>query len=167
MFEKVSFEQWKKDAKEIGYIANDVDDEGLRYAYDRIILPKRSTSGSAGYDFFNPFPFGINVNHVIGKVATGIRWVPSRQDVALLLYARSSLASKYNFKPINCVGVVDSDYCNADNQGHIMLVYENDPYFGMHLIEAGEKIFQGIITPCIFEEEVSEQRTGGFGSTGK
>ncbi len=46
-FEKVSIEQWRQ-----GY--SRVDAERV---YESIALPKRATSGSAGYDFFAPFSF--------------------------------------------------------------------------------------------------------------
>ena len=41
-FEKISFEQFKKDV---------CDDREL---YESIVLPKRSTKFSAGYDFYMP-----------------------------------------------------------------------------------------------------------------
>lgn len=50
-FEKVSFEQFKKDWQ--GEHPQDTE-EVIREIYDGIRLPKRATAGSAGYDFFAP-----------------------------------------------------------------------------------------------------------------
>ena len=54
MFEKVSYEQFKKDLTE-GENTIDIDDTALKEIYDNIELPRRATEGSAGYDFFLPY----------------------------------------------------------------------------------------------------------------
>ncbi len=48
-FEKVSFEQFEKD-----WLKNFPQTEDVRAVYDSIKLPKRATTGSAGYDFYAP-----------------------------------------------------------------------------------------------------------------
>ena len=48
-FEKVSFEEFMKAIEDI---YSDWDENYIRRVYDDIALPKRATSGSAGYDFF-------------------------------------------------------------------------------------------------------------------
>ena len=45
-FEKVSFEEFSKEINDIK-------------CYEEIILPKRATIGSAGYDFYAPFDFTL------------------------------------------------------------------------------------------------------------
>lgn len=55
-FEKVSFEQFKKDWQ--GEHPQDTE-EVIREIYDGIRLPKRATAGSAGYDFFAPAAFTL------------------------------------------------------------------------------------------------------------
>lgn len=45
-FEKVSFEQFEKD-----WLKNFPDTNDVKAVYDSIKLPKRATTGSAGYDF--------------------------------------------------------------------------------------------------------------------
>ena len=74
-FEKVSFEQYLK-----SYDGWEEFDElnlnGLREEYDNIKLPKRSTNGSAGYDFFSPIRFVLISNDEkrrTVKIPTGIR----------------------------------------------------------------------------------------------
>ena len=46
-FEKVSFEQFEKD-----WLKCFPDTENVKEIYDSIKLPKRATTGSAGYDFY-------------------------------------------------------------------------------------------------------------------
>ena len=48
-FEKVSFEQFKKDWADTFYVT-----DGIEKIYEDIKLPKRATAGSAGYDFYAP-----------------------------------------------------------------------------------------------------------------
>ena len=50
-FHKVSFEQFKE-----GWIDTfgEVGESEIQNIYDAVKLPKRATSGSAGYDFYTP-----------------------------------------------------------------------------------------------------------------
>ena len=50
-FHKVSFEQFAKDWKDT---FEQYSEEELRNIYDSLKLPKRATTGSAGYDFYAP-----------------------------------------------------------------------------------------------------------------
>lgn len=63
-FEKVSFEQFKKDWEYYN--------ENIQEIYDNIKLPKRATKGSAGYDFFAPISLTLAPGKTI-KIPTGIR----------------------------------------------------------------------------------------------
>ena len=119
-FEKVSLSQYTSDMKKVF----DLDDEILKQYYDEIILPKRATLGSAGYDFKLPFEIKLQPNETI-KVPTGIR-VKMETNWVLLLVPRSSLGFKYRLQLDNTVGVIDSDYYNSDNEGHISLKLSND-----------------------------------------
>ena len=68
-FEKVSFEQFKKDWQ------NEYPgalEETIRKIYGEIKLPRRATRGSAGYDFFAPETFTLNPGET-RKILTGIR----------------------------------------------------------------------------------------------
>lgn len=89
-FEKVSFEQFLE-----GLEKNMPDlAENAQQIYDEIVLPKRATKGSAGYDFFAPFTFDIKPGEQI-LIPTGIR--ASMQDnYVLMLFPRSSLGFKYS-----------------------------------------------------------------------
>ena len=111
-FEKVSYEQFEKDWVETFDIDLSEDNEWMkdhiRNIYDSIRLPKRSTSGSAGYDFFAPNRFVVRSLESY-KIPTGIRcriengWV-------LTAFPRSGLGFKYGIRLANTVGIIDSDY---------------------------------------------------------
>ena len=105
-FEKISFEQFKKDIK---------DDIELYNSYN---IPKRSTKYSAGYDFEALYDFTIKPGDSL-LIATGIK-VKMNKDEVLLLMDRSSQGFKYNVRMCNQLGVIDKDYYNSKkNEGHI------------------------------------------------
>ena len=68
----------------------------------------------------------------------------------------------------NTVGIIDSDYYYANNQGHIIISIIN---MGDHdiTINKSERFVQGIFLKfyTVQEEEIKTSRHGGFGSTGK
>ena len=97
-FEKISYEQFKKD------ISSDLE------LYNSYNLPKRSTKGSAGYDFESIMDFTLKPGE-IKKIPLGIK-VSMNSDEVLYLYVRSSLGYKYNVTLMNSVGVIDSDFYN-------------------------------------------------------
>lgn len=136
--------------------------------YNEIKLPKRATKGSAGYDFFSTLDFSLNPGESI-KIPTGIRsyiedgWV-------LKIYPRSGLGFKFRLQLNNTVGIIDSDYYNSDNEGHIFIKITNDSNEGKVLsLAAGNGFAQGIFLPfgITEDDEVTEIRNGGFGSTTK
>jgi len=139
--------------------------------YEGIKLPKRATKGSAGYDFYSPFDFILKAGKTI-KIPTGIKWETSdnENNLVLKIYPRSGHGFKYRVQLDNTVGVIDSDYCNSDNEGHIWIKLTNDGNEDKILIvKQGEGIAQGIIQEFfITEDDMSEGiRNGGFGSTSK
>lgn len=92
--------------------------------YENISLPKRATAGSAGYDFFSPVDFQLGPGETI-KIPTGIR-AQMEPDWVLKIYPRSGLGFKYRLQLNNTVGIIDSDYFNSDNEGHIFIKITND-----------------------------------------
>ena len=87
-------------------------------------LPERSTSKSAGYDFFLP-ENTVCKAHEITLVKTGMKAYMEDDDV-LLLYNRSSNPKKKGLMVANGVGVIDSDYVdNPDNEGEIGVLFRN------------------------------------------
>ena len=164
-FEKVSYEQFKKD-----YIDcfNEESDEKIKEIYDNIKLPKRATKGSAGYDFYSPITFTLKPCETI-KIPTGIR-VKIEDGWFLANFPRSGLGFKYRLQLNNTVGIIDADYYNALNEGHIMSKLTNDSKENKEvLMTAGNGFIQGIFLPfgITFDDESDEIRTGGFGSTSK
>lgn len=128
-------------------------------------LPVRSTSGSAGYDFFANEQVVI-LPKEIKLVKTGIKAKFEHTEV-LKLYNRSSNPIKKGLILANGVGIVDSDYYgNQTNDGEIMFAFYNFIDSDV-IINKGDKIGQGVFEPILFidDDTTSGTRTGGFGST--
>ena len=131
-----------------------------------MILPSRSTKGSAGYDIYTPFDILAEPGEII-KIPTGIKCMIDNCWV-LEIVPRSSLGFKYGMRLNNTVGVIDSDYYNNENnEGHIWIKFKNDGNKMMKLKE-GDRICQGLFIPfgITYDDNVDTERTGGFGSTG-
>lgn len=136
--------------------------------YDKIKLPKRATQMSAGYDIYSVTDFTLNPGQSI-KLPTGIR-VKLDSDKFLAIVPRSGLGFKYRTQLDNTIGVIDADYYNSSNEGHIWVKITNDSKNGDVLeIKQGDAICQGIICQYFLTEDddVTETRDGGFGSTDK
>lgn len=167
-FEKVSLIQFIKDCDKLGWCGGDIDK--ITAAYDSIVMPERSTWGSAGYDIRTPFCLSLRKSSVLDSVTeaavipTGIR-VKMPKDVYLSIKPRSGLGFKHGLFLYNTEGIIDSDYYNSANEGHIMikLCARND-----FDIEAGGRIVQGIFNQYLTtsDDSANGSRDGGFGSTG-
>lgn len=135
---------------------------------EAVRLPRRATSGSAGYDFFAPVGFTLAPGETI-LLPTGVR---ARIDEGwvLKLYPRSGLGFKYRLQLNNTVGIIDSDYFNARNEGHIMLKLTNASNEGRTMVvQPGEAVAQGVFVEygIVVDDDALAVRTGGFGSTDK
>lgn len=164
-FEKVSISQFIKDFKDT---FNNFSDEEIINIYNEIKLPKRATKGSAGYDFFSPISFALKPNESI-KIPTGIR-VKIEEGWFLANFPRSGLGFKYRLQLNNTVGIIDSDYYNALNEGHIFSKITNATNEGKTIeVLKGQGFVQGIFIPfgITIDDEANEERIGGFGSTTK
>ena len=140
----------------------------IRDMYESLILPKRATKGSAGYDFFAPFSFSLPPAATI-KIPTGIR-VKMDEDWVLKLYPRSGLGFKYRLQMNNTVGIIDSDYFFSDNEGHIFIKMTNDSNEGKTVdVTQGTGFAQGIFMQygITVDDDATGERNGGFGSTTK
>ncbi len=155
-FEKISFDQFKKD------VSND------NVLYNNYNLPKRSTMCSAGYDFESLINVDLQPNDIV-KIPLGIK-VSMNSDEMLMLFVRSSMGFKYNIRLCNQVGIIDSDYYNnIDNEGHMFIKLKNEGQ-DMFKIQKGDKICQGIFTKFLTvdnEIEITNRRISGIGSTNK
>ena len=134
--------------------------------YEDIKLPNRGTAGSAGYDFRSPMDVNIIPEDSFIFV-TGIRCRMLPQYF-LMIVPRSSLGFRYKLTLDNTVGIIDSDYYNSDNEGHIMIKVTNNSDKTL-VVKAGDKIAQGIFLPYIKtdDDDVTENRNGGIGITGR
>lgn len=144
------------------------DEAKAEEIYESIRLPKRATAGSAGYDFFAPVEFVLKPGETV-KIPTGIR-VEMEQEWVLKCYPRSGLGFKFRLQMNNTVGIIDSDYFYSDNEGHIFAKLTNDTNEDKTLtIPAGTGFMQGIFVEygITFDDDVTEQRNGGLGSTTK
>ncbi|MGN0402728.1 MAG: deoxyuridine 5'-triphosphate nucleotidohydrolase [Acetatifactor sp.] len=145
------------------YTENDIRD-----MYESLQLPRRATRGSAGYDFFAPFSFSLPPASTI-KIPTGIR-VRMDEDWVLKLYPRSGLGFKYRLQMNNTVGIIDSDYFNSDNEGHIFIKMTNDSNEGKTVdVSQGTGFAQGIFLEygITVDDDAEGIRNGGIGSTTK
>ena len=161
-FYKVSYERFRKDWVDT-FPGTDPD---TRAVYEEIRLPRRATSRSAGYDFFAPVGITLAPGQTI-RIPTGIR-VEMEPEWVLTCYPRSGLGFKYRLQLDNTVGIIDSDYFYSDNEGHIFAKLTNDSNEGKTLtIPAGTGFMQGIFLEygITFDDDVTDIRNGGFGST--
>ena len=151
-------------------------------------IPRRSTKGSAGYDFYSPDTYELKPNEWT-VIDTGISFdaLSTRMGIRIdqsswfsrilkrirreecyigqwfiLIAPKSGLGTKYGFRFRNTIGIVDSDYHDTIKA----VVTVDEPY----TLNKGEKFMQGIIIPyCTFDGEIepTEKRNGGHGSTGR
>ena len=150
-FEKISFRQFS------------VDISSSKKIYDEYFLPLRASKNSCGYDFFSIQDYIIHPGDII-KIPTGIR-VYMPKDEFLMIVIRSSMGFKYNVRMCNQVGIIDSDYYDSDNEGHIWICLQNEGNED-YIIRNGDAIAQGIFMKYLTcGDEVSNIRNGGIGST--
>ena len=150
-FEKISKAEWNKAMPE--------------ELYENIILPKRSTQNSAGYDFYAPYDLVIKPNEEV-VIKTGIKSYMNSGEV-LLIFVRSSLGFKYNVRLKNQVGVIDADYYNnSSNEGHIMVALKNEGTKEL-VVNTGDRLVQGVFINYLISDDdsASGSRVGGIGST--
>ncbi|MFT3952810.1 MAG: dUTP diphosphatase [Oscillospiraceae bacterium] len=134
------------------------------------VLPARATAGSAGYDLSACIesPVVIRPGETV-RIPTGLAaYFDGGENVVLLVYPRSSLATKFNITLPNCVGVVDSDY-----RGEILVALINLSKTDYTVLPAA-RIAQLVVTPVLLPavceaDELPEtaRGAGGFGSTGR
>lgn len=162
-FEKISMKQAMKDFELFFQDFTSHQEELVRDMLEALPLPKRSTKNSAGYDIYSPVSKYVRAGENF-LIPTGLRCV-IKSDWVLAIFPRSGLGFKYGMRLVNTCGVIDADYCNADNEGHILLKFVADKDFAIHV---GDRIAQGIFLPygITVDDEAEGERSGGFGSTG-
>ena len=154
-FEVISKRQFDKDFNE------------LEVNYNELILPKRNTKNSAGYDFYMPYDIEIKPNEIV-KIPTGIKVIMENDDF-FGLYIRSSLGFKYNLRLCNQVGIIDADYYNnIDNEGHMFVKLKNEGEETI-ILKKNDRYVQGIFQKYYItdDDNANSLRVGGIGSTNK
>lgn len=175
-FEKVSEMQYLQDCKSDTYYFASQKQRDVRVKiqdepsdiYADIKIPVRATKKSAGYDFFAPYDIQLAPGDTI-KLATGIR-VLLDDDKFLMCVPRSGLGFKARVQLDNTVGIIDADYSDSMNEGHIHVKLTNDSRTNKTVtIHRGEGMLQAIILSyhTVEDDNTDTQRDGGFGSTTK
>lgn len=137
--------------------------------YKDIVLPKRSTEWSAGYDFTLPLYSDAHITlhkRESIKIPTGVNVILSK-NLVLSVYPRSGLGFKYRVQLANTVGIIDADYFYSDNGGHIYIKLFNNGDKDIEL-KGGDKFAQGICTQYFItnDDDADGVRNGGMNSTG-
>ncbi len=129
----------------------------------QVILPRRGTSRSAGYDFYSPYEVVIPPHQSV-FIPAWVKCIDMPDDVVLKIYVRSSLGIKRGLSLSNGTGIIDSDYV----WGIGISVYNRGDQEAK--IEEGERFAQGIFEHYLVtcdDDPIESSRFGGFGSTGK
>ena len=163
-FEKVSWGQFQKDYVDTFGEGKTINMDDVRKIYDDIKLPCRKTRFSAGHDISIPFNITLPSKEKL-MIPTGVR-CKIDTDYVMIIAPRSSLGIKKGLRISNTIPVIDSDYYDADNEGHIFVSVIND---GKEPIKfkVGDNIVQALFVPYGIADDnvVIAERTGGIGST--
>lgn len=164
-FEKVCFSQYERAVENI--TLRNISHEEMLENYHSINLPKRSTKGSAGYDFYADRDYVIQ-NGESAVITTGIA-CQMDDNYVLMLFPRSGLGFKTSMRLANTVGIIDSDFVNGETCGHILVKMINHDSDAPVIIKRGERFCQGVLLPfgITVDDDIDDDRAGGIGSTGK
>lgn len=145
-----------------------VSDEKRKFKDCEIILPVRGDKRSAGYDLRTPVKIVLEPNER-KLVFTDVK-AYMQEDEVLNLYVRSSVGAKLGVVLSNGTGVIDSSYYNnSGNDGNLGMALWNTTDKQV-VIEANERVCQAVFQKYLTIDEdkcLNEERTGGFGSTGR
>lgn len=166
-FEKVRYKAFHEDMLKYNPRMSITSAE-IAKAYKDIKIPRRRTKYSAGYDICTP----INVSIPAGQrlvIPTGIKVMFEENELStwhLQMYVRSSVGIRDGIVLTNGTGVIDPDYQFGKNDGDMMLALLNTSA-NLVKYKAGDRICQAVF--CIHgitsDDDASEKRTGGIGST--
>ncbi|MCI5797307.1 MAG: dUTP diphosphatase [Firmicutes bacterium] len=142
-----------------------VDEKFRQYNQTEFKMPKRATKYSAGYDMYSPIDITIKPGES-EMIWTNIK-AKFNENEMLMLFVTSKMGKKH-IMIANGTGIIESDYYgNVSNDGNLgfrLINLGKEDYE----IKVGDKIGQGVFTYFLTvddEEEITNVRTGGFGST--
>ena len=144
-----------------------VREDAIEYGILPPKMPNRATKHSAGYDFYSP------IDIVVEPKKMQMIWSNVKAcfgtDEVLILCVTSGMG-KHQIMMANTIGIIDCDYygnpSNDGNLGFRLYNFGDEPY----VIKAGDKIGEGVFYKYLTvddEEEITAERTGGYGSTVK
>ena len=141
-----------------------VSDEFRKHPDIDIVLPRRGSSKAMAYDFYSPIDVIIKPNEIV-KIWSDI-CAYMNDNECLILNIRSSQGGKVMLTSVQ--GWIDADYINASNGGNIGIFLKNisdEDY----IIHKGDRIAQGAFMNYLVSDNgnVDDERTGGFGSSGR
>ena len=131
-------------------------------------LPVRATPESAGADLCACLDAPVVIAPgETAMIPLGLKCQPDKEDMALLIFPRSGLASKSGITLANAVGVVDTDY---RGEWHVPLHNLSGTPF---TVENGMRVAQLVAVPVYYPEitetfavDATQRGEGGFGSSG-
>jgi dUTP pyrophosphatase len=139
----------------------------IRRLDSTITLPTYATDESAGFDLAAAHDLLVRPGEV-ALVRTGlVIEVPTGHFLGI--FARSSTPLKRGLVVANGVGIIDPDYCGAEDEVMIQVLNITDSKIR---IRRGDRLAQGIVLPAprVTWTEVTDSgrpTRGGFGATGK
>lgn len=144
-----------------------VREDAVKYENSNVKMPVRATKHSVGYDFYSPIDYVLQPGET-KLIFTNIK-ARFNEDEGLILAVTSGMG-KRGVILANGIGIIECDYCdNESNDGNLGFLLHNigeNPYE----IKVGDKIGQGFFIKYYTvddEEEITNVRKGGFGSTNK
>jgi dUTP pyrophosphatase len=139
----------------------------IRRLRPTVPLPAYQTDGAAGFDLAASEDLVVAPG-AVALVPTGLV-IQVPDGYFLGIFARSSTPLRRGLIVSNGVGVVDSDYCGANDEIKIQVLNVTDQPV---TVKAGDRIAQGLFLPfarATWVETSDELRIGsrgGFGGTG-
>ena len=139
----------------------------IRRLHPSVPLPAYQTSGAAGFDLAASEDVAIAPG-AVALVPTGLV-IQVPDGYFLGIFARSSTPLRRGLMVSNGVGVIDGDYCGADDEIKIQVLNVTS---GPVIVKAGDRIAQGLFLPVAraawqeTEDDLRDGSRGGFGATG-
>ncbi len=130
-------------------------------------LPKYETAGSVGFDLICRESAEIQA-HSIALIPANVI-VETPPGYTLMVCLRSSTPRKFGLMIPQGVGIVDNDYCGAEDELKIQVYNFTDKVVN---VQRGTRIAQAVFVRVDTArwnevEEVNSASRGGFGSTGQ
>jgi dUTP pyrophosphatase len=129
-------------------------------------VPAYETTGAAAFDLYCRVTTRVPPRAVARIPANVIVEVPD--GYVLVVALRSSTPLRKRLLSPHGVGIIDRDFCGAEDEIHVQVWNFGDSDV---IVERGERIAQGLFVrseslPRVAVERIERGSRGGFGSTG-